>query len=106
MKLIKEEIKLDKGEKELIDIYPIDSEVLLTTIIDDISLYCIDKIKEVDITKDGIFYYFEESEMRVKDKDILPYSIKNEDVLKELGYTYSWTGYSFDVLYNKDIKGY
>ena len=34
--------------------------------------------------------------MEVKQRDLIPYTIENEDKLKELGYTYSRNPYLFD----------
>lgn len=85
MKIIKEGImSIDKLEeiKEMINIYPIGSEVLIKDIIDGAAIYGIDKIKSIEIKDDGIIYYLEDAEKKIKEKDLIPYSITNEKILK------------------------
>lgn len=108
MKLIKEsnEFPLDwsSDTETIYQLQPVGTEVILTTVIDGIRCYCIDTISEISITKKDIFYYFEEADMKVSSNDLLPYTIDNELIIKDLGYQYMRDGYAFDVLYNKDLK--
>lgn len=98
MKIIKEGImSIDKLEeiKEMINIYPIGSEVLIKDIIDGSAIYGIDKIKSIEIKDDGIIYYLEDAEKKIKEKDLIPYSITNEKILKEQGYYFVKTTFIF-----------
>ncbi len=104
MELLKESIDRMLDEQEMIPVYPIGTEVILTTVFDGIKCYCIDKITEISITEDGVTYYFDEASMKLNERDIIPYSIKNEDTIKSLDYEYSRSGYGFKVLYNKDLR--
>ena len=96
-KKLEEKYDFEKASNyiESIDIYPIGTEVLLTQAVDDYYEYTIDQIKEIDITDGEIYYYFDEAEMKVNDIDLIPYTINNEDKLKELGYSYNRNTYSF-----------
>ena len=98
MKLLKEDYKFDRAFEYMKDysLYPLGTEVLLVQVVDDAYLYCIDKIKEINIsTYNGIVYSFEEAELQVDYNDLIPYTIKNEDRLKELGYKYTKNNYLF-----------
>lgn len=110
MRLLKEsnEFSLDWESDSQIPywLFEIGTEALLTTVIDGIKCYCIDKITEIRIKEEGVFYYFEESEMKVSERDLLPYTIDNELILKDLGYEYMRSGYAFSVLYDADFRRY
>lgn len=87
MRLLKESnYNIDKNleSMEIVSIYPIGTEVILTTVVDDVYLYTIDNIREIDITSNGVFYYFKEAEMSVRETNIMPYSINNEQLVKKI----------------------
>lgn len=96
MRLLREKYNFDRAveQTEEFNLYPVGTEVLLTQVVDDVYLYCFDKIREINITDEGgVVYYFEDAEMAVKDKDLIPYTIKNEHMLKDLGYEHTRDGH-------------
>lgn len=92
MKLLKENIESQKlpSEEKYLDwqtyYYGIGEEVILTQVIDEQDCFAVDTINEIVINKDGIVYYFEESEASVHQSDIIEYTGDNIKELQEKGY--------------------
>lgn len=92
--LAKQEKEQNRFKEEFM-LYPIGTEVLLTQDVDGHLEYCIDTIIEISITKEEIVYYFEEADMKVIQPKIVVYTMDKEQELKDKGYNYMRSGYTF-----------